>query len=59
MASLGNHPWIEEEQEPLLAAEDEDKDKKPFVDKVLQRAVEHLKKEMDKVGPAPVAGKDA
>ena len=27
MASLGNHPWIEEEQEPLLAAEDEDKDK--------------------------------
>ena len=27
MASLGNHPWIEEEQVPLLAPDDEDEDK--------------------------------
>ncbi len=27
MASLGNHPWVEEEQKPLLAPDGEDKDK--------------------------------
>jgi carboxyl-terminal processing protease len=42
---------------PKPEGEDKDKkdgkEKKPFVDRVLQKAVEHLKKEMEKVGAAP------
>ncbi len=32
---------------------DEKKDKKPFTDRVLERALEHLRKELPKVGAAP------
>jgi carboxyl-terminal processing protease len=37
---------------PAGAPKKDSKDKKPFVDRVLEKAVEHLKKEIDKAGDA-------
>jgi carboxyl-terminal processing protease len=44
---------------PAETAKKDGKDKKPFVDRVLNKAVDHLKKQMDKAGAAaelPIRG---
>jgi carboxyl-terminal processing protease len=46
---------IRNKPKPADAGKKDGKEKKPFVDRVLERAVEHLKKEIDKAGGAAAA----
>jgi carboxyl-terminal processing protease len=43
---------VREKSKPAQTDKKDGKEKKPFVDRVLEKAVEHLKKEIDKAGAA-------
>lgn len=52
-------PEKKETDKDKVKEKDKEKKKEPFVDKVLQKAVDHLKKEISKVDPAAIPAKDA
>jgi carboxyl-terminal processing protease len=53
----GERDVVRTKPKPAESKKDKDgKVKKPFVDRVLQKAVEHLKKEIDKIPEAPPRG---